>query len=99
VSRHTTFLVCYDIADPKRLREVHRVVSGHGQRIQYSVYRCALTAAQRVRLKAKLGRLIHEKEDQVLFVEIGPTGGRQVLLETMGLALPEERAPGRILIG
>ncbi|HIB65620.1 MAG TPA: CRISPR-associated endonuclease Cas2, partial [Phycisphaerales bacterium] len=37
------FLVTYDICDPARLRKVHKIMLGHGQAIQYSVFRCFLT--------------------------------------------------------
>ncbi len=98
MSRHTSYLICYDITDPARLRAVHRLVDGYGQRLQYSVYRCSLTDTQKVRLEAALRERINHREDRVLLVELGPTGGTQVRLESMGQALPEERAPGSILI-
>ncbi|MDR0535374.1 MAG: CRISPR-associated endonuclease Cas2, partial [Puniceicoccales bacterium] len=31
------YLVCYDIANPKRLRRVARLLEGFGTRLQYSV--------------------------------------------------------------
>ena len=34
------WLVSYDVRDPKRLRKAARLVSGHGPRLQLSVYRC-----------------------------------------------------------
>lgn len=36
------FLVSYDIAEPKRLRRVCRVLEGSGVREQYSVFLCNL---------------------------------------------------------
>lgn len=32
------FLVCYDIAHPRRLQKVHRYISQHFMRVQYSIY-------------------------------------------------------------
>ncbi len=98
MSKHTTWLICYDITNTKRLREVHRIVDGFGERLQYSIYRCQLTATQKVRLTGALERVIHHDEDRVLMISLGPSGGRQVRLEALGIAPPPERLSGQILI-
>ncbi len=49
------FLVTYDIMDPKRWQKVHRTMKGFGQRLQYSVFACELSGAQRVRMVAARG--------------------------------------------
>ena len=90
MSGRTTWLVCYDISDPTRLREVHSVVSSHGVMLQYSVYRCSLTDTARVRLRGELLGIIDQRADRVLFVALGPTGGQQVRLDHLGVGLPEE---------
>jgi CRISPR-associated protein Cas2 len=72
----TTYLVCYDIADEKRLRRVFQVMRGFGNHLQFSVFECQLTAADLARCRAALGAIIHHKEDQVLFVNLGPSEGR-----------------------
>jgi CRISPR-associated protein Cas2 len=41
------YLVCYDVADPKRLRKVYRTMRGFGDPLQYSIFRCELSARQR----------------------------------------------------
>lgn len=71
-----TFLVCYDISDDVRLRRVHKTMCGYGDRLQYSVFECKLAPADLARCKHALGKLIHHREDQVLFVDLGPAGGR-----------------------
>jgi CRISPR-associated protein Cas2 len=71
-----TFLVCYDICDDKRLRLVHKTMRGFGDHLQYSVFECQFTAADLVRCRHLLGRIIHHEEDQVLFVDLGPEEGR-----------------------
>ena len=50
-----SYLVAYDICDPKRLRKVAQTCEDFGFRRQYSVFLCRLTAADLVRLKAHLG--------------------------------------------
>ena len=71
-----TFIVSYDIADPKRLRRVYRLMRGWGDHIQLSVFRCELSARELVELRSNLVRVIHHTEDQVLFVDVGPVEGR-----------------------
>ncbi len=71
-----TYVVSYDVCDAKRLRKVFRILRGYGDHLQYSVFRCELTARERVELQAKLRDAIHQGEDQVLFVDVGPADGR-----------------------
>jgi CRISPR-associated protein Cas2 len=63
-----TYLVAYDICDPKRLRKVAQTCEDFGCRRQYSVFLCRLTATDLVRLKSRLYDVIDLQEDQVLFV-------------------------------
>lgn len=71
-----SFIVCYDICDPKRLRQVFKIMRGWGDHLQYSVFECQLTKMDAARLRAQLSEVIHHTEDQVLFVNLGPTEGR-----------------------
>lgn len=59
------YLVCYDIADPKRLGRVFRFMKGRGIHLQYSVFHCSLTWPELATLKEKLERMINKKEDDV----------------------------------
>jgi CRISPR-associated protein Cas2 len=65
-----TYLVAYDIADPKRLRKVARACEDFGFRRQYSVFLCRLPAAELVRLKSRLYDVIDLQKDQVLFIPL-----------------------------
>lgn len=65
------FLVTYDICDPRRLRQVHKTMLGHGQAVQYSVFRCFLTPARKVQLMNRIMDIIHCGEDQVILFELG----------------------------
>lgn len=71
-----TYIVTYDICDPKRLRRVFRTMRGYGDHLQLSVFRCELNHRELVELRAELGTIINHNEDQVLFVNVGPVEGR-----------------------
>lgn len=72
----TSYLICYDVADDKRLRKVFKILRGFGDHLQYSVFECQLTAMDLVRCRTLLAAAIHHGEDQVLFVSLGPSEGR-----------------------
>ena len=53
------YLVIYDIADPKRLRRMDRLISGYGYRIQYSVFLCSLSRTMKAELENEIRQVIH----------------------------------------
>ncbi len=65
-----SWLVCYDIADPKRLRKVATACEDFGLRKQYSVFLCRVSATEIVRLRTRLYDLIDLDADQVLFIPL-----------------------------
>ncbi len=65
-----SYLVAYDISDPKRLRKVATVCEDFGYRKQYSVFLCRLSATDFVRLRSRLYDLINLEQDQVLFIPL-----------------------------
>jgi CRISPR-associated protein Cas2 len=65
-----SYIVAYDICDPKRLRKVATACEDFGLRRQYSVFLCRLTATDLVKLKSRLYDLINLQEDQVLFIPV-----------------------------
>lgn len=71
-----TYLVCYDIADDYRRGQVARTMRGFGDRIQYSIFECQLRDVDLVRCRLGLSKLIDHRQDQVLFVDLGPSEGR-----------------------
>lgn len=71
-----SYIVSYDIADPKRLRQVFKAMRAWGDHLQFSVFECQLTRMDLARLRAALDEIIHHDEDQVLFVDLGPAEGR-----------------------
>ncbi|MFN0241504.1 MAG: CRISPR-associated endonuclease Cas2 [Planctomycetota bacterium] len=66
------YLVAYDICDPKRLRKVFKTMNDFGEPLQYSVFRCDLSAKERQLLISALDEIIHHSEDQILLAGLGP---------------------------
>lgn len=71
-----TYLVTYDIRDDKRLRKVFRTMRNWGEHLQYSVFECQLTPSDRLILRAQLKEIINHSQDQVLFIDLGPSDAR-----------------------
>jgi len=65
------YLLSYDIRDPRRLRSMHKVATAYGIMLQYSVYACALTRAQRIQLKGRVQEVIDHAVDQVIILDLG----------------------------
>ncbi len=86
------YLYCYDISNPKRLRNVHRILSHTGDRVQLSVYECQLTEKEQVHLDERLRKTIHWKEDAVFIVDLGPVAGSRICYRSMGVPfVPSDR--------
>ena len=73
--RHN-YIVTYDICDEKRLRRVFRICRDFGIHLQYSVFECDLTPSDKVRMESRLKDAMHQSEDQVLFIDLGPASLR-----------------------
>ena len=80
-------LITYDVdtttkLGEKRLRKVARECVNYGQRVQNSVFECALTEAQFVELKAKLSSVIDDITDSIRFYFLGNNWQRRI--ESLG---------------
>src|SRR5437016_3844452 len=90
----TTYLVCYDICDDKRLKKVFKTMRNYGDHLQYSVFECQMTPTDMVRCRTDLAAIIKHSEDQVLFVNLGPAEGRgDRVITAMGIPYTAIDAP------
>lgn len=64
-------LVCYDIRDPARWRNVYRIVRGAGTRVQYSIFRCRLDDRETAQLRWELSKVM-DSADSLLIVDLCP---------------------------
>ena len=83
-TRRPLYLAAYDVADPKRLRKVHRVTRQLATGGQKSVFECFLTASERRDLIWEACSLIDEEEDRFALLRVEERT-RPVLL---GIAVP-----------
>lgn len=88
--RRKRYIVSYDIANAKRLRNVARIAEGFGYRLQYSVFECLLDPLRLEEMKAELVQTIHHTEDQVLFIALGTKkADGNLTIESLGIPYKE----------
>lgn len=90
----TTYLVCYDITDSKRLRRVFKTCRKFGDHLQYSVFECDLNPSEKIAFEDELRSIIKHDEDQALFITLGPASGRgDRVITAVGLPYTKIDAP------
>lgn len=98
LTMRTTYLVCYDVADEKRLRRVFKICGNYGNHLQYSIFECDLAPGEKTALENELLEVIHCGEDQVLFVALGPTESRgERVIAAIGLPYTRFDSPCYVL--
>jgi len=95
-----TYLVCYDICEDKRLRTVYKTMRDFGDHLQYSVFECQFTPTDLARCRHALSEIIDHREDQVLFVDLGPVEGRgDRVITALGMAYSPIDSPCIVVDG
>jgi CRISPR-associated protein Cas2 len=90
----TTYLVCYDVANDKRLKRTFKTCRNFGDHLQFSVFECDLSPAEKIELETELSQVIKQDEDQVLFISLGPAEGRgDRVITALGLPYTKLDAP------
>ena len=72
VKEEHLYIVAYDIGDPKRWRRVFRLMNGYGDWVQLSVFQCRLSRQRHAELIALLDGIIHNGEDHLVLLDLGP---------------------------
>ncbi len=65
-------VVCFDIVDDRRRRQVSRELENFGERVQYSVFECHLNEREQAELMRRLDRTIDKAEDKVHYYPLCP---------------------------
>ncbi len=65
-----TYLIMYDIRDPKRLRKIHKICKQYGLPQQYSVFEARMTQRKFLRFLREVQPIIKQNEDQLVCMPI-----------------------------
>ncbi len=83
------YIICFDVADKKRLRQVAIQMENFGQRVQYSVFECHLDKKSLEDLKTRLDTIINKKEDHVRYYGLCNKDKPKILLDGAGSITPD----------
>jgi CRISPR-associated protein Cas2 len=78
------YIITYDISDDRRWRRVFKLMKGYGRWLQLSVFQCRLTARRRAELARRLEEAIHDRDDHVLILDLGPADKVDLRVESLG---------------
>ncbi len=79
------YLVSYDVSDDKRRNRVFQTLEDIGDHVQYSVFLCELSRRELAQLRSQLVDHVHQREDQVMILDLGPAHlSLETALEIMG---------------
>lgn len=73
------YLVCYDIANPRRLRQVHKFLLGYKVGGQKSFFECWLTSAELKDVRLGLRQRMENSEDRAHIFQLDPRQHTQCL--------------------
>jgi len=58
-------LISYDIPDNKRRTKIAKILEDYGERVQYSVFECQISAKHLQRLGKELEEVMNKEEDSI----------------------------------
>jgi len=91
------YLVAYDIRDAKRWRRIFRVMKGHGEWLQLSVFQCRLSPMRHAELIQLIEGIIVNGVDHVIVIEIGPADQIKPKVTSIGKGF-EQVTKGAIIV-
>jgi CRISPR-associated protein Cas2 len=73
-----TYLIMYDIRDPKRWRKVNKLCKDYGLPQQYSVFEAKMSERKFIVFLREMIPLLHKTEDQLVCIPICSTCRKQM---------------------
>jgi CRISPR-associated protein Cas2 len=78
------YIVCYDVADQRRWRQLFKAMHGFGEWVQLSVFQCRLDKRRFIEMEAAIGDLIRHGKDHVLILDLGPADQVKPSVRSLG---------------
>lgn len=61
------YVIAYDVVNDKRRNQLSHVLDKYGSRVNLSVFECMFTDVQLLQVQKKIGKIIDEREDTVIY--------------------------------
>lgn len=71
-------LICYDVRDPKRYRQLYKIVRSYATPVQYSIFRAHLDDLQTERLRWELAEVL-DPADRLLIIDFCPACASRII--------------------
>lgn len=78
------YIICYDVANPRRWRQLFKTLHGFGEWVQLSVFQCRLDRRRCVEMEAAINALILHGKDHVLILDLGPADQVKPSVKSLG---------------
>lgn len=84
------YLAVYDIADPRRLRRVAKLMQSYGERVQKSVFECKLSRRDFLQMLRQAKTMLEPDADDVRFYPLfDQAREKQTILGTAARETPQ----------
>ena len=84
------YFAIYDIADPKRLARVAKILKDYGLRVQKSKFELEVTARELARLHQRIVQVIEDEEDGVKYFPLCGACRSDIEVIGQGRLLPDD---------
>ena len=80
-------MICYDIADEKRLRKVAKILESYGIRVQYSFFQCEMPKSKLEEVKDKVLTVLNLREDSFFIYPLCENCSRKPIIDGTGFVI------------
>lgn len=78
------YVIVYDVRHPKRWRQLYKLMQGHGEWVQLSVFQCLLDPMRKAQLLGRIEEVIDLLEDHVILMDLGPASRERPNVVSLG---------------